>query len=43
MSLFQSVGSRRAFPLALNTLTTLHYHRIASIDNAAQTLHLVAG
>ncbi|SIT72342.1 MULTISPECIES: UbiH/UbiF/VisC/COQ6 family ubiquinone biosynthesis hydroxylase [Burkholderiaceae] len=43
MGRFEKVGARAAFPLGLNALTTLTDRRVASIGNAAQTLHPVAG
>ncbi|WP_338862290.1 UbiH/UbiF/VisC/COQ6 family ubiquinone biosynthesis hydroxylase [Mycetohabitans rhizoxinica] len=43
MGRFEQVGARAAFPLGLHALTALTDRRIASIGNAAQTLHPVAG
>lgn len=43
MGRFEKVGARAAFPLGLNALTALTDRRVASIGNAAQTLHPVAG
>ncbi|KAG0162775.1 hypothetical protein DFQ28_000588 [Apophysomyces sp. BC1034] len=43
MGRFERVGARAAFPLGLNALSTLTDRHIASIGNAAQTLHPVAG
>ncbi|MGN6668907.1 MAG: UbiH/UbiF/VisC/COQ6 family ubiquinone biosynthesis hydroxylase [Trinickia sp.] len=43
MGRFESIKGRAAFPLGLVCAPTLAHGRIASIGNAAQTLHPVAG